>query len=153
MNSRDIDIDERAARALELTSLDRQSVARRLAEIGQLREPTRAETEELLVEILRSALRQIPASNAAWSWGEFHNGGLQPLYDLSRKEDWPREALSAVDLGLGERPAPVQPGEILTPRLVLARNLTQATEQLLQAIRERLEAAGVSPYGDSTPRA
>jgi hypothetical protein len=69
MNSPDIDIDERAARALELTTLDRKGVARRLAEIGQLREPTRAETEELLVEILRSALRQIPASNAAWSWG------------------------------------------------------------------------------------
>lgn len=152
MNSQDIDIDERAARALELTTLDRQGVARRLAEIGQLREPTRAETEELLVEILRSALRQIPASNAAWSWGEFHNGGLRPLYDMSRKEEWPLEALSAVDLGLGERPAPTQPGEILTPRLALARNLTKATEQLLQAIRERLEAAGVSPYGESTPR-
>jgi hypothetical protein len=82
----------------------------------------------------------------------FHNGGLQPLYDMSRKEEWPREALSAVDLGLGERAAPTQPGEILTPRLALARNLTKATEQLLQAIRERLEAAGVSPYGESTPR-
>jgi hypothetical protein len=94
---------------------------------------------------------QIP-SRGAWSWGEFHNGGLQPLYDMSREEDWPLEALCAVDLGLGEHPVRMQPGEILTPRLALARNLTTATEDLLRAVRELLEATGVSPYGEPTNR-
>jgi hypothetical protein len=144
------DIDERTARALGLTTLDRKTVADRLAQIGELRPPTRDETREFLVEVLRSALRQIPSSNVAWSWGEFHNGGLQPLYDISRENDWPRQALCAVDLGLGEQPAPTQPGETLTPRLALARNLTKATERLLRQVRERLEAAGVSPFGQAT---
>ena len=147
MTPQDISIDERAARALELTSVDREDVARRLAQIGQLREPTRPETQELLIDVLLSALREIPSSDVAWSWGEFFNAGLQPLYDMSRKEEWPREALCAVDLGLGEYPAPARSGEVLTPRLALARNLTKATEELLQAIRQRLESAGVSPYG------
>lgn len=153
MKPQDISIDERAARALELTSIDREDIARRLAQIGQLREPTRPETQQLLVDVLLSALRQIPSSGAAWSWGEFYNGGIQPLYDMSREEEWPHEALCAVDLGLGEYPAPARTGEVLTPRLALARNLTKATEQLLQAIIQRLENAGVSPYGQSAPRA
>jgi hypothetical protein len=143
------DIDERTARALELPALDRKAVADRLAQIGELRPPTREETRELLVEVLRSSLRQIPSSNVAWSWGEFHNGGLQPLYDISRERDWTREALCAVDLGLGEQPAPTHPGETLTPRLALARNLTKAIERLLHEVRERLEAAGVSPFGQA----
>jgi hypothetical protein len=151
MMPQDVDIDERAAHALELTSLDREDVARRLAQIGQLREPTRPETQALLVDVLISALRQIPSSNAAWSWGEFHNGGLQPLYDMSPEDEWPREALVAVDLGLGEHPASTQPGEVLSPRLALARQLTKATEQLLAAIRERLEAAGVSSNRPTSP--
>lgn len=146
------DIDVRTARALELTTLDRKAVADRLAQIGELRPPTREETRELLVEVLRSALRQIPTSNVAWSWGEFHNGGLQPLYDMSRERDWAREALCAVDLGLGERPARTRPGETLAPRLALARNLTEATERLLHEVRERLEAAGVSPFGQTQHR-
>ena len=149
----DISIDERTAEALGLGSLDRKAVADRHAQIGELRTPTRKETQEFLVEVLLQALRQIPSSGAAWSWGEFHNGGLQPLYDMNPEEDWPREALCAVDLGLGEYPAKMRPGEILTPRLALARNLTKATEELLAAIRERLEAAGVSPYGPGHPLA
>jgi hypothetical protein len=52
------DIDERTARALELTGLDCKAVADRLVQIGELRPPTREETRELLVEVLRSALRQ-----------------------------------------------------------------------------------------------
>ncbi len=147
----ELDLDERTVHALELATLDRKAVAERLAQIGKLRTPTRKETEEFLVEVLARALRYIPSSNVAWSWGEFHNGGLQPLYDMSRENDWPREAVCAVDLGLGEHPAPTRSGEILTPRLALARNLTQGTEQLLRAVRERLELAGVSPYGEHTP--
>jgi hypothetical protein len=40
-------------------------------------------------------------------------------------------------------------GEVLTPLDGLSRNLTQATERLLQALREHLEGAGVSPTGDT----
>lgn len=142
-----VEVDERTARALELTGLDRKTVAARLAEIGELQTPTHRETEEFLVEVLVHALSEIPHSEAPWSWGEFHNGGLQPLYDISRAEDWPRGALWAVDLGLGDQPAATHPGETLTPRGALARNLTQATERLLGEVRKRLEAVGVSPYG------
>ena len=142
-----VEINEWTAEVLGFPSLNRKAVADRLAQIGDLRTPTREETEEFLVEVLLNALRQIPSTVGAWSWGEFHDGGLQPLYDMTREEDWPREAVCSVDLGLGEYPAPMRPGESLTPRLALARNLTAATEALLRAIRERLEAAGVSPYG------
>lgn len=150
MMADDIDIDERTARALGLPGLDRKSVADRLAQIGELGKPTRDETEAFLVEVLLDALGEIPSSGAAWSWGEFHNGGLQPLYDMSREKDWPRLALCAVDLGLGEQPQMTRNDEALTPRGQLSRNLTKATEELLQAVRERLEAAGVSPYGQPT---
>jgi hypothetical protein len=137
-------------REQQLTRLDRRAVADRLAEIGGLQIPTRDETAEFLVEVLLKALRQIPSSGAAWSWGEFHNGGIQPLFDISREQDWQRLAVCAVDLGLDGQPARTRPGEVLTPRAALSRNLTRATEQLLHIVRERLEAAGVSPYGEPT---
>jgi hypothetical protein len=144
-----IGIDEQTAETLGLASLDRKAVADRLAQIGELRTPTRRETEEFLVEVLLQALRQIPSSGAAWSWGEFHNGGLQPLYDISGAKDWPRLAVCAADLGLAEHHAKLREGEVLTPLDGLSRNLTQATERLLQALREHLEGAGVSPTGDT----
>jgi hypothetical protein len=140
-----IGIDKQTAEALGLASLDRKAVADRLAQIGDLRIPTRRETEDFLVEVLLQALRQIPARGAAWSWGEFHNGGLQPLYDISSATDWPRLAVCAADLGLAEHEAKSREGEVLTPLDGLSRNLTQATERLLRALREHLERAGVSP--------
>jgi hypothetical protein len=133
--------------------LDRDAVAARLAELGGLNTPTRRETQEFLVEVLLTALRQIPSSGAAWSWGEFHNDGMQPLYDMSRTKDSLREAVCATDLGLGEQRPQLRPGETLTPLEGLARNLTQATEHLLHALRELLEQAGVSPYGPGHPLA
>jgi hypothetical protein len=150
----DIKLDERAARALSLARLDRKSVADRLAEIANLRAPTRQDTQEFLVAVLRSALRQIPSSEIAWSWGEFHNGGLQPLYDLTAKKDWVQWAVYAVELGLAEQPPARREGETLTPLDGLSRNLIAGIEQLLQEVRLRLEAAGVSPYGPAaTPPA
>ena len=71
---------------------------------------------------------------------------------MNSEEEWPREALCAVDLGLGEFSPPAQSGEIASPRVALARNLTSATERLLQELRKHLEAAGVSPYGQPTRR-
>ena len=150
MMANEIDLDERTARALELTRLDRKTVADRLAQIGGLRTPVRNDTEGFLVAVLLSALSQIPSSAAAWSWGEFHNGGLQPLYDLSDKKDWAQWAVYAVDLGLAEQLAPTRDGETLTPLDGLSRNLIGAIERLLHKVRERLEAAGVSPFGQAT---
>jgi hypothetical protein len=54
------------------------------------------------VEVLMTALRQIPACNAAWPSDEFHNGELQPMYDISRETDWHRLAVVAVDLGAAQ---------------------------------------------------
>jgi hypothetical protein len=147
MIANEINLDERTARALELTRLDRKTVAGRLAQIGELRTPTRNDTEGFLVAILLSAVSQIPSSRAAWSWGEFHNGGLQPLYDLSDKKDWSQWAVYAVDLGLGEQLTPTRDGENLTPLDGLSRNLIGAIERLLHGVRDRLEAAGLSPDG------
>ena len=146
-----VQIDERTAQTLGLVSVDRKAVADRLAKIGELRTPTRRETQEFLVEVLLKALRQIP-STGAWSWGEFHNGGLQPLYDISRTKDWPRLAVCAADLGLAEQQPRTTDGEVLSPLDGLSRNLTKATEDLLRAIRDLLEATGVSPYGEPTNR-
>jgi hypothetical protein len=146
----EIDIDVRTARALGLTRFDRTAVADRLAEIGELRTPSWAETEEFLVAVLSYALGEIPSSGAAWSWGEFHNGGLQPIYDMTREKDWPRLAVCAADLGLDGQPPTTKDGETLTPRDGLSRNLIEATERLLQVVRRRLETAGVTPYGPST---
>jgi hypothetical protein len=147
----DLQIDERTAETLGLASLDRKAVADRLAQIGELRTPTRGETQEFLVEVLLKALRQIPSAGA-WSWGEFHNGGIQPLYDMSRTKDWSRLAVCAADLGLAEQQPRKRNGEVLSPLYGLSRNLTKATEDLLRAIRELLEASGVSPYGEPTNR-
>ena len=141
-------MDEVTAKALRLTSLDKRAVANRLAEIAELGPPTHDETIEFLVEVLRNALEEI--SNT-WSWGEFHNGGIQPLYDISREKDWHRLAVCAVDLGLDAQPARVMTrDEVLSPRDALARNLGDATDRVLRQIKDRLEAAGVSPYGQAT---
>jgi hypothetical protein len=104
---------------------------------------------EFLVDVLLHALRKIPASGAAWSWGEFHNGGLTPLYAVT-EDDWRRLILSAVDLGLDKRVPATTPGATPTPREALAGNLLAATEQMLTVVRGLLEAAGVSPYGTSS---
>jgi hypothetical protein len=142
------EIDERTATALGLVKLDRKAVADRLAEIGGLPAPSRAETVELLVEVLLKALRQIPTTGAAWSWGEFHNGGTQPLYDISHHKDWHRMAVCAVDLGLdAQAPRPRQGRVLSSPRAALSANLTDAIEGLLHEVRVRLEKAGVTPYG------
>jgi hypothetical protein len=141
------EIDGWTATTLGLPALDRSSVGRRLAEIADLQPPTRVETEELLVEVLLNALSQIPPVPAAWSWGEFHNAGLQPLYDMTREKDWPRWAACAVDLGLGDEPAVTESGEVLSPRAALSRNLTAATERLLHRVRVLLEQAGVATHG------
>lgn len=140
-------IDERTAEALGLTSLDRRAVAQRLAEIGELRAPARRETEEFLLEVFLTALSYIPRTSAAWSWGEFYNGGIQPLYDISREEDWARLGLCALDLGLGDEPVRVGDGELVSPRVALAKRLMEATEKLLRGVTEQLETAGFSPYG------
>ena len=103
------------------------------------------------MEVLLKALRQIPSAGA-WSWGEFQDGGLQPLYDITRTKDWPRLAVCAADLGLAEQPPRTKDGEVLSPLDGLSRNLTKATEDLLRAIRDLLEATGVSPYGEPTNR-
>ena len=118
-----------------------------MAEIGGLGLPTQSATVDFLVEVLLKALREIPSSGAAWSWGEFHDGGLQPLYDISREKDWYSLAVATIDLGLADARPTIREGEILSPIGSLARNLTEATEGLLHEIRLRLEAAGVSPYG------
>lgn len=99
------------------------------------------------------ALSYIPFSNVAWSWGEFYNGGIQPMYDIGREKDWPRLALCAADLGLAERhPRLRKADETLTPLEALSRNLGDGIDRLLAAVRERLEAAGFSPCGDQPPR-
>lgn len=106
-----------------------------------------------LFEVLVRALRHIPSSNAPWSWGEFYNGGVGPLFDMSREKDWPRLALCAADLGLAEQhPRLRNPDENLTPLNALDRNLGDGIDRLLAAVRERLEAAGFSPYGEQPPR-
>ncbi|HKP20080.1 MAG TPA: hypothetical protein VJT68_01080 [Thermoleophilaceae bacterium] len=145
--SDEVGIDKATAEWLGFETLGREAVAARLADIGGLPRPTRRETQEFLVEVLLQALRQIPASGAAWSWGEFYNGGVQPLYDMSRTKDRPRLAVCAADLGLAERQPRVRNGETLTPLDGLARNLMQATEHLLLEVSELLKRAGVSPYG------
>jgi hypothetical protein len=143
----EVRIDERTAHALGLTTRNRKAVAARLAELGDLQTPSREETEEFLLDVLIGAVRQIPRSGAAWSWGEFHNGGLQPLSATSGREEWLRRAICAIDLGVDEQPPRTRPGEVLTPRKALARNLVAATERILEVVRDRLEADGVSPYG------
>lgn len=150
MTRDDIDVNEDTARALGLSRLDRQTVANRLAELAALRPPTQNEAQEFLVAVLLTALSYIPSRGTAWSWGEFHNGGIQPLFDIDRAKDWQRLAICAVDLGLDARPPRTRPGEELSPREALARNLGDATEGLLHEVRKRLEAAGVSPYGQPT---
>lgn len=87
--------------------------------------------------MLTKALRQIPVSEVAWSWGEFYNGGIQPLYDISHANDWQRLATCAIDLGLDEQAPKMRPGEdTLSPRSALARNLSDATDRLLKGVRE-----------------
>ena len=100
------------------------------------------------MEVLVKALRQIPSSGAAWSWGEFHNGGTQPLYDMSRHPE--RWAVYAADLGLAEG-APVAMADCSPDGL--ARAVSQAIEHLLGTLRKELEQAGVSPYGPGHPLA
>jgi hypothetical protein len=143
----EITIDERTANALGLTRLDRTAVAHRLAELGGLSRPAQAQTQEFLVDVLMKAVSYIPATGAAWSWGEFTNGGIQPLFDIDRAHDRLRLATCAVDLGLDTRPPRTRPGETLSPREALSRNLTEAIEGLLEVVRTRLEAVGVSPQG------
>jgi hypothetical protein len=50
-------------------------------------------------------------------------------------------------------PRTLIPDEVLSPRAALDRNLGDATDRLLRQVKDRLEAAGVSPYGQPTPRA
>jgi hypothetical protein len=142
-----IEIGDWTARALGIPARDQSSVARRLAEIAGLDAPSRPTTEEFLIAILLGALREIPRVPAAWSWGEFHNAGLQPLYDMTKRKDWPGWAAVASDLGLDEEPAVTETGEVLTPRAALSRSLIAASERLLLRVRELLEAAGVRTHG------
>lgn len=145
----EVAVDDCTTYALGLSSLDRSSVAARLAEIGGLEKPTRSETEVFLIETLTNALSEI-LPGAAWSWGQFHNSGLSPLHAIHRAEDWPCHALYAADLGVDDRVPrnrPEDPPGGLTPRMALARNLLDATEHLLHEVRVLLEAAGVSTYG------
>ena len=59
-----------------------------------------------------------------------------------------RLALCAVDLGLDDRaPKLYRHDEVLTPRAGLARNLGAAVDDLIAALRKRLEAAGFSTHG------
>ena len=144
----DVKIDAWTADVLGLTSLDRTSVARRLAEIANLQAPSRQESEEYLVEVLLNALSQIPRVPAAWSWGGFYNHGIQSMYDIGREEDWVRLAICAVDLGVADHTPTLYGGEDgLTPLGGLSRNLTDATDRLIAGLRELLEAAGLGVYG------
>jgi hypothetical protein len=142
-----LEIDPPTAKALGLTRPDRNAVAFRLAEIGDLQAPARTETRDFLVEVLIGALSAIPAADVAWSWGEFHNRGLQPLYDMNDAHDWPNLAACAVDLGLGEHPVAGRDGKVLSPLAQLSAALVESTENLLARIRQRLEDVGVSPEG------
>jgi hypothetical protein len=144
----EVAVNPSTAEILGLHSLDREGVANRLAEIGGLRRPAREETQEFLVEVLLKALRQIPSSRVTWSWGEFHNGGIQPLYDASRPGERWRWAVYAADLGLTDDQAQ-DTGEDATADL--AQRVGQATEALLHELRVKLESAGVSPYGPGHP--
>ena len=136
---RHVDVDEWTAETLGMVARDRSSVASRLAEIADLQVPTRPETEQFLYDTLTYALSQIPPVPAAWSWGEFHNAGLQPLYDMTAEDDWARWGACAADLGL----------EGDASHAELSRTLIAATERLLAQVRRRLEAAGVSTHGHS----
>lgn len=143
-------MDERTARALGVPSRDCDDVAHRLAKLADARPPTRPETQEFLVQVLLHAVRKIPSSGAAWSWGEFHNGGLTPLSGIAEDDDWRRLMRCAIDLGLDEKVPATRSGSIPTPREALVGNLVAATEHMLRAVRGLLEAAGVSPYGESS---
>src|SRR5688572_27749243 len=112
--------------ALGLNARDRAGVVTRLAEIGGFSEPTRAEAADFLVEVLEKAATQIPPVPAAWSWAEWHNAGLQPLYDITREQDWVRMAICAIDLGLGDRTPRMREGSVLSPRGGLMQNLCDA---------------------------
>jgi hypothetical protein len=138
------EINPIVVRALGLPSLAAESVATKLAEIGGLRTPTRPETVKFLVATLERAASEIPTGPAAWSWGEFHHAGLFPAHELIQSNDLVRLAICASDLGLADESC-VGPTD--TPRQALSRNLVAATETLLQRLRERLEAAGISTYG------
>jgi hypothetical protein len=143
-----MDIYRMGAAALRLPIDDPDPTAARLAEIADFPSPAREETRALLVEVFKKGVSEIPSLSAAWSWGEFYNGAIQPLYDLDEAQDWERLAVCAIDLGLDDRlPKLYQHDEVLTPRAGLARNLGTAVDHLIAALRERLEAAGFSTYG------
>jgi hypothetical protein len=116
-----------------------------MAALGELQTPSHDETVRLLVEVLTQALRQIPTTGGAWSWGEFHNGGIQPLFDISRDKEWYRLAVCAIDLGVADRQPVLRSGEILNPLEGLARNLGDAVEAVLHQVRLRLEQGGIAP--------
>lgn len=136
-----IEIKESMAVALGLSSLEREVVADELAQMAGLRTPARRETEDLLVGVLVNGLRQI--SGGVWTWAEFQNGALQPLYDLTRREDG-REYMTrvATDLGLSHDPNASQDTE--RSKTLLQRLVAAIEDDLIGAIIVRLQAAGIS---------
>lgn len=152
MEADPVHIDGFYAEAIGLEGLAPKAVAARLAELADLPKPSHDETISLLVEMLTRALRQIPSQGGAWSWGEFYNGGISPLHEMSGEEGARRMAVCAADLGLDDQPTQARPGEILTGDMAVARNLTDAIERLITALRAQLEAAGVSIHGPPPTR-
>lgn len=138
------DIHPKVAEALGLSSYAQEAVARKLAEIGGLRTPTRPESVEFLVSTLRYALKEIPIEPAAWSWAEFHHAGIYPAHQLAQSSDPVELAICAADLGMADE-AP--PGPAVTPRRALSQNLMAAANQLLRNLETQLEGAGISAHG------
>lgn len=132
------------AAAIDLPSLVPDAVAAKLAEIAGLSTPTRPESVGFLVATLRYAAAQIPTGPGAWSWGEFHLAGSWPAQELAQADDPVPLAICASDLGLTDQ---LPRGAADTLRLALAIRLIEASDLLLQRLKTRLEAAGISTHG------
>lgn len=143
-------VESRIARALGLTQLDRSSVAEWLGHLASERAPAHAETRDFLIRVFQGAISQIPTGDVAWSWGEFHNAGIEAVFELDRDTNSQRLAVCAADLALDDQPPLTRSGQTGIPREALSRSLMAATERLLLAIRERLEAGGISPHQPSS---
>lgn len=140
-----LDINDQLAAALGLPSLERREVAEHVAQMAGLRAPTQQESEDLLVDVLLHAVRYINPNAAiqVFTWAEVANGGLQPLYDISRRDDSTDYlARCAIDLGLSETPGTPNDGP---EKSELVQRLNAAVEDdVLGGIILRLRAAGIA---------
>lgn len=134
----------------------RAQLAARMAAVGELWEPTRTETVDLLVEAALYVDWQIPGTyGGAWDDGEFQHYWLAPLWERERSETRLSDlslAISAVDLGLGLRPAPDQGPQVdlSKPLWAMSANLEDALRKIFEELMRRLVLAG---YLDPEPPA